>query len=343
MKSAPFSLIATIQGAYCYFKRRILRLIGLKGRTAWVSAPACYAHFVGDEHPESPKRLQSVEQLLRRSHIWARMQKVEASEVSDIQLARVHTHNYLHQLEHYTPHDGLHKVNEDTYLGKDTFVAAKHAAGAAVRAVNLVMKRHAKNAFCAIRPPGHHAHASRANGFCFINNAAVAAMHAIAEYRLQRIAILDFDLHHGDGTEALFRDEKRILFLSTFENHIFPFNGNGQTGHNPNGCNTALAAGSGSNEFRDAVRRDWLPRLEHFKPQLILISAGFDAHQNDTLGHLNLNEADYEWLTKKIMLVANRHAKGRIVSVLEGGYNLRSLAASAKAHLACLVKASPFY
>lgn len=340
MKSAPFSLIATIQGAYCYFKRRILRLIGLKGRTAWVSAPACYAHFVGDEHPESPKRLQSVEQLLRRSHIWARMQKVEASEVSDIQLARVHTHNYLHQLEHYTPHDGLHKVNEDTYLGKDTFVAAKHAAGAAVRAVNLVMKRHAKNAFCAIRPPGHHAHASRANGFCFINNAAVAAMHAIAEYRLERVAIIDFDLHHGDGTQSIFQDDKRVLLLSSFESPLYPFTGTEPTPDNI--INTPFQAGDDGKIFRERIQAKWLPKLASFRPQLIIISAGFDAHYADYLGHLKLNEEDFAWLTQKIMLVAERYADGRVVSLLEGGYNPDSLAACVKAHLGCLVNASRF-
>lgn len=336
-------LLNSLLRQYRFWRAKVLRLLDIKGRTAWIAPPECLAHFTDAYHPENPRRIKAIEQALKLSHVWPLLQKTTAPEADDIQLARVHSLRYLASLEQQAPLCGSIKIAEDTYLSRDTLKAARHAAGSAIKAVDMVMKKQAKNAFCATRPPGHHAAADQASGFCFINNIAVAAMHAIAEYRLQRIAILDFDLHHGDGTEALFRDEKRILFLSTFENHIFPFNGNGQTGYNPNGCNTALAAGSGSNEFRDAVRRDWLPRLEHFKPQLILISAGFDAHQNDTLGHLNLNEADYEWLTKKIMLVANRHAKGRIVSVLEGGYNLRSLAASAKAHLACLVKASPFY
>lgn len=207
----------------------------------------------------------------------------------------------------------------------------------------MVMRKHAKNAFCAVRPPGHHAHADKASGFCFINNIAVAAMHAIAEYRLERVAILDFDLHHGDGTEDIFRDDERVMLLSTFEYPLYPFTGIEKIGSNRHIANTPLKAGDGSNEFRDAIRQVWLPKLDAFKPQLILLSAGFDAHRDDHLGHLNLTEADFEWLTKKVMLVANRHAKGRIVSILEGGYALPSLASSAKAHIACLVKASPFY
>lgn len=336
-------LLRSLIRQYRFWRAKVLRLLDIKGRTAWIAPPECLAHFTDGIHPESPRRIRAIEQTLKRSHVWPLLQKIPASEADDIQLARVHSRRYLASLEQRVPLSGSIKIEEDTYLSHDTLKAARYAAGAAIKAVDMVMKKQAKNAFCATRPPGHHAAADKASGFCFINNIAVAAMHAVAEYRLQRIAILDFDLHHGDGTEAIFRDDKRILFLSTYENRLFPFNNSQYAASNPNGCNTPLNAGSGSNEFRDAVRRDWLPRLERFRPQLILISAGFDGHQNDALGHLNLTEADYEWLTKKIMLVANRHAKGRIVSVLEGGYNLRSLAASTKAHLACLVKASPFY
>lgn len=337
----PSSLtIPTFLAYYRYLKRRFLRFIGLKGRTAWISAAACHTHFAGANHPESPKRLQAIEQALRRTHIWARMQKVEAGEVSDIQLARVHTRNYINNLEHQTPDNGIHKINEDTYLNKDTFAAAKHGAGAAVQAVNMVMNRYAKNAFCAIRPPGHHAYADRAGGFCFINNAAVAAMHAIAEFRLERIAIIDFDLHHGDGTQAIFQDDKRVLFLSSFESPLYPFSGTEPAPHNI--INTIFKAGDGSETFRERIRAEWLPKLASFRPQLIIISAGFDAHRDDELGHLNLTEDDFGWLTHKIMLVAERHADGRVVSLLEGGYNPNSLAASVKAHLGCLVNASRF-
>lgn len=340
MKSQLSQLPVYLLRYYAYCKRRMLRFIGLKGRTAWISSPACHAHFVGLAHPENPKRLQAIEQLLRRSHIWARMQKVDAPEVSDIQLARVHTQNYIQNLESHTPLDGLYKVNEDTYLSKDTLLAAKHAAGAAVQAVNMVMKRHAKNAFCAIRPPGHHAHANRASGFCFINNAAVAAMHAIAEYRLERVAIIDFDLHHGDGTQAIFQDDKRILLLSSFESPLYPFTGTEPTPEHI--INTPFQAGDDSKIFRERIRAQWLPKLASFRPQLIIISAGFDAHYADSLGHLKLNEDDFAWLTHKIMLVAERYADGRVVSLLEGGYNPDSLAASVKAHLSCLVNANRF-
>ncbi|ULJ69873.1 histone deacetylase family protein [Wielerella bovis] len=328
---------------YRYLRVKFLRLLDIKGRTAWVYAPECQAHFVDGEHPENPQRTQVIENTLRKTGLWHLLQKIEADEVSDIQLSRVHTRRYLSSLENKLPlADSIVKISEDTYLSKDTLKAARYAAGAAVRAVDLVMKKQAKNAFCAIRPPGHHAFADKAGGFCFINNVAVAAMHAIAEYRLERVAIVDFDLHHGDGTEDIFRDDPRVMFLSSFESPLYPFCGLKFDGSNPNVINSPLKAGDGSREFRDLVREQWLTRLATFKPQIIFFSAGFDAHRDDDLGHLNLTEADFEWLTKKVMLIANRHANGRIVSVLEGGYNLSSLASSARAHIMCLIKASPF-
>ena len=335
----PFTLLLK---QYRYWRRKILQLLAIKGRTAWIYSPYCQTHFAGEEHPESPQRTLAIEQALRKSGLWRLMQRIEASEVSDIQLSRVHTRNYLSYLESQVPETGKVKINEDTYLSKDTLCAARFAAGAAIKAVDMVMKTHAKNAFCAIRPPGHHASSDKASGFCFINNVAVAAMHAIAEYRLERVAIVDFDVHHGDGTEEIFQDDERVMFLSSFEYPLYPFSGLNFSGSNPNVINSPLKAGDGSEVFRDMVRQHWLPRLAAFRPQMIFLSAGFDAHKDDTLSHLNLTEADFEWLTKKIMLIANRHANGRIVSVLEGGYNIKSLAASAKAHIACLIKASPF-
>ena len=326
-----------------FWRARLWRLLGFKGRTAWVYAPECGAHFAAAGHPESPDRIRVIEQALKKARLWPLLQKVRAPEVADVQLARVHSRNYLFFLESKVPTSGSVKISEDTYLCADTLPAARFAAGAAVKAVDMVMRKQAKNAFCAVRPPGHHAHADKASGFCFLNNAAIAAMHAIAAYRLQRVAILDFDLHHGDGTEDIFRDDPRVMLLSSFESPLYPFTGTDFDGSNPNVVNTPLKAGDGSNEFRDAVRAHWLPRLANLQPQFILLAAGFDAHRDDALGHLNLVEEDYEWLTKKIMLIANRHAKGRIVSLLEGGYNLPSLAVCAKTHIACLVKASPFF
>ncbi|MDO4434619.1 MAG: histone deacetylase family protein [Alysiella sp.] len=337
------SCIRPLLRQYRFWRAKVLRLLNIKGRTAWITAPECLTHFVDSKHPENPQRILAVEKLLRRSHVWSLLQKISASEATDVQLARVHTGQYLQFLEHKLPENGGSvKIAEDTYLSRDTLKAARFAAGAAIKAVDMVMKKQAKNAFCAIRPPGHHAYTDRAGGFCFINNVAVAAMHAIAQYRLERVAILDFDLHHGDGTESIFRNDPRVLFFSSFESPLFPFCGEGNVSGSLNIVNTPLKAGDGSNEFRDVVR-SWLPRLEAFEPQMILLSAGFDAHQGDALGHLNLNDDDYEWFTQKIMLLANRYAHGRIVSVLEGGYNLNTLSSGIKAHLACLIKASPFY
>lgn len=355
MFSLPKSFSAinlpTLSRYYRFLKRRFYRAIGMKGRTAWISAEACYAHFVGGEHPESPKRLMAIEKILHKTHIWARMQKVEAGEINDIQLARVHTRRYIASLEQQIPEHkhGVIKINEDTYLSQDTLKAARHGAGAAITAVNMVMKKHAKNAFCAIRPPGHHAHADEANGFCFINNAAVAAMHAIAEYRLERIAIIDFDLHHGDGTQAIFQNDPRVMLLSSFEYPLYPF-ANEQdlaklenaTAQNPNIVISPLKAGDDGEVFREMVRRVWLPKLASFRPQMIVLSSGFDGHRDDAIGHLRLTEEDYAWLTEKVILVAQRHAQGRIVSLLEGGYNPDSLATSVKAHLGCLIAASRF-
>lgn len=328
---------------YRYWRTQILRLLDIKGRTAWIYSPACQSCFTEKEHPENPARIIAIERALRRFGLWPLLQKIEAREATDLQLSRVHSQRYLARLESQLPVSGSVKIAEDTYFNRETFTAMRYAAGAAVQAVDMVMDKRAKNAFCAIRPPGHHAFADKASGFCFINNAAVAAMHAIAAHRIQRVAIIDFDLHHGDGTEDIFRDDARVMLLSSFEQHLYPFADTKRHGSNPNIVKSPLKAGSGSDEFRDMVREQWLPKLEAFKPQLIILSAGFDAHKADSLGHLNLSQRDYQWLTKKIMLAANRHAQGRIVSILEGGYHLRSLAVCARAHIACLVKASPFF
>lgn len=335
----------TFLAQWHFFKHRVYQLLGMKGRTAFISSPHCHAHLGGNaQHPESALRLQAIENILKNTHIWARMQKWVAPEASDIQLARVHTGRYLQFLENQVPQnkqDSI-KINEDTYLNQDTLQAARFGAGAVIKAIDMVMKKHAKNAFCSIRPPGHHAYADKASGFCFINHVAVGAMHAIAEYRLERIAIIDFDVHHGDGTEDIFQNDERVMLLSAFEYPLYPFSGVNYSGQNPNIINSPMKAGDGSHEFRDLVRQIWLPKLASFQPQMILLSAGFDAHKDDDLSHICLTEDDFEWLTQKIMLIANRHAQGRIVSVLEGGYHLTSLASSVKAHLGCLVRASRF-
>lgn len=326
-------------------KRRLLRTISFKGRTLWISSPYCRTAFAGQNHPEHPDRLLVIEQALRKSSIWARLQKADAPKVTDIQLARVHSHRYLSYLENLVPEKegSCIKVDEDTYLGSKTLMSAHYAAGAVVKAVDMVMRKDAKNAFCAVRPPGHHASVDKASGFCFINNVAVGVMHAIAEYRLKRIAIIDFDLHHGDGTEDIFQNDPQVMLLSSFEHPLYPFKGTDYQGSNPNVFNFPLSAGEGSAVFRHLVRSQWLPKLASFKPQMIFLSAGFDAHSGEDIGHLCLEDADFAWLTRKVVLIAERHAHGRIVSVLEGGYNLLSLSRSAKAHIAALVRAGAWF
>lgn len=334
----------TFLAQWRFCKRRVYRMLGMKGRTAYITSPYCRAHFMDDMHPESPNRLQAIEQALKKTHIWARMQKIIAPEVSDIQLSRVHTRQYLQRLENLVPQTGTVKIAEDTYLSRDTLQAARFGAGAVVKAVDMVMKKHAKNAFCGVRPPGHHAHADKTSGFCFINNVAVGAMHAIAEYRLERVAIIDFDVHHGDGTQDIFQNDPRVMLLSSFEFPLYPFDNKEKLPEStsPNIINSPLKAGDGGKQFRELVQSVWLPKLENFKPQMILLSAGFDAHHLDNLGNLHLHDDDFAWLTETIMSVANSYAQGRIVSVLEGGYNLQSLASGVKTHLSCLVSASRF-
>lgn len=334
----------TFLAQWRFCKRRIYRLMGMKGRTAFITSPYCRAHFMNESHPESPLRLQLIEQTLKNTHIWTRMQKITAPEVSEIQLSRVHTRQYLQYLESMTPQTGTIKIDENTYLSRDTLQAARYGAGAVIKAVDMVMKKHAKNAFCGVRPPGHHAHANKASGFCFINNVAVGAMHAVAEYRLERVAIVDFDAHHGDGTQDIFQNDPRVMLLSSFEFPLYPFDNTEKLPEttSSNIINSPLKAGDGGKQFREIVQSIWLPKLEIFQPQMILFSAGFDAHHLDNLSNLHFHDDDFAWLTHHIMTIANRYSQGRIISVLEGGYHLQSLTSAVKTHLACLVSASRF-
>jgi acetoin utilization deacetylase AcuC-like enzyme len=225
-------------------------------------------------------------------------------------------------------------LGDDITLSPMSRQAALHAAGAVVNGVDLVMAGEAENAFCAIRPPGHHAMRNRAMGFCILNNIAVGAAHALAHHGLARVAIVDFDVHHGNGTEDIVRDDARILFCSTFQHPFYP--GCGADSGNEHVINVPLAAGTGGEAFRQAVSEHWLPALHQFRPQLLLISAGFDAHLEDDMAMLRLKEADYAWVTAEIKDIAERYANGRIVSALEGGYALNALGRSAVAHIKTL-------
>ena len=248
----------------------------------------------------------------------------------------MHPDRYIRYLESVSPSVGTYRVDTDTAMNSGTLKAARYSAGAVVKAVNMVMDGKVPNAFCAIRPPGHHAESEKAMGFCFFNNVAVGAMHAIAEHRLSRIAIVDFDVHHGNGTEEIFQDDERIMLLSSFQHPFFPYCGDKPLGSNPNIINVPMPSGTRGDAFREMVQNNWMPRLHEFQPELVFICAGFDAHLEDDMGNFGLVEADYAWVTEQLMQIAQLYCQGKIVSVLEGGYELSPLARSVAAHIKVL-------
>jgi acetoin utilization deacetylase AcuC-like enzyme len=303
---------------------------------AFLTHPDCLLHDMGTHHPEQPARLRAVEDQLIASGIVNFLEHFEATAATRACLARVHSELHIAALEAATPRAGLVHLDPDTAMNPHSLKAALRAAGAAVLATDLVMDGRADVAFCNVRPPGHHAERGRAMGFCFFNNVAVAAAHALEHHRLKRVAIVDFDVHHGNGTEDIFRDDPRVMMVSTFQHPFYPYSG--IEGRSERMVNIPLAAYSGSTEFRAAVETHWLPALEAFAPEMLFISAGFDAHREDDLAMLNLAEADYAWVSRVIRRIATEHARGRIVSVLEGGYALHALGRSVVAHLKALAE-----
>jgi acetoin utilization deacetylase AcuC-like enzyme len=286
---------------------------------------------MGAHHPECPARIHAIEDQLIASGLFGYLQQHEAPEVTREQLLRVHDAAYIDAIKAAAPHQGSVELDGDTTMNPFTYPAALRAAGAVVMAVDLVMAGRVENAFCNIRPPGHHAEKAQAMGFCIFNNIAIGAAHALAAHGLSRVAIADFDVHHGNGTEHAFRDNPRVMLCSTFQHPFYPYAG--ADSGNDHIINVPLAAGAGSLEFREAVTNQWLPALEKFKPELLLISAGFDAHWEDDMAMLKLVDADYGWVTKQLKGIAERHCHKRIVSTLEGGYELHALGRSAMAHI----------
>jgi acetoin utilization deacetylase AcuC-like enzyme len=302
--------------------------------TAYIGHRECLLHDMGARHPECPARLRAIDDQLIASGLINYLRHEEAPKAERKHLARVHEARYIDAIVAASPASGIVHLDPDTAMNAHTFDAALYAAGAAIHATDLVISGAVRRAFCNVRPPGHHAERSRAMGFCVFNNIAIAAAHALEEHRLERVAVVDFDVHHGNGTEDIFRNDARVLMVSTFQHPFYPYSG--IDGRSDRMVNIPLAAYTGGAQLREAVNTHWLPALDRFQPQMIFISAGFDAHRDDDMASLSWVESDYAWVTQTIADVAERYCAGRIVSVLEGGYELHALGRSVAAHLKVL-------
>ena len=305
--------------------------------TAYITHPDCLKHQMFTGHPECPERLIAIEDRLKGEQLWDFLEHIEAVDAKDGDLLLSHSQELLDNLHKDSPEAGepLYHVDPDTYMNEHTLGAALKSAGAGTMAVDLVMQKKIDNAFCSVRPPGHHAERNEAMGFCFFNNIAVAAAYALEKYSLDRVAIIDFDVHHGNGTEEIFHNDPRVLICSSYEHPMYPYSGcESIPGHI---VNSQLSPGSTGVEFRQAVEKEWLPELEAFKPEFVFISAGFDAHKEDVMAELQFSDSDYLWVSQKIKEVAEKHADGRLISMLEGGYALNALARSTEQHIRVLM------
>ena len=300
-------------------------------RTAYITHPDCRDHDTGPGHPENASRLYAIEDQFVASGLENVLRYVDAPLVTDEQLLRAHPRTYVDAIRSAIPESGYARLDPDTVVCPKSLKAAERAAGAVVAAVDLVMSGDMDSAFCGVRPPGHHAERSQSMGFCMFNNIAVGAAHALDAHGLKRVAIVDFDVHHGNGTEDIFDDENRVLFCSTFEHPFYPFTPLRE--NTANRISVPMDATAGGDEFREAVSKHWLPALQAFQPELVFVSAGFDAHRDDEMSHVTLTDADFKWVSERIVEVANESASGRIISVLEGGYELKSLARCVEAHV----------
>jgi len=293
-------------------------------------------HDMGSHHPECPARMAAIEDHLLATGLLLHLVEVEAPPATREQLLRVHDPDYVDVIEASIPERGLIHLDPDTAMNPHSYHAALRAAGAVIKATDMVMGGEVENAFCNVRPPGHHAGRARAMGFCILNNVAVGAAHALEKHGLERVAIVDFDVHHGNGTEDIFRDDPRVMMVSTFQHPFYPYSG--VEGRSERMVNIPLAAYSSGVQFRQAIENFWVPALDRFQPQMVFISAGFDAHRDDDMASLSLVEADYAWVTERLMVFADRFCGGRIVSTLEGGYDLDALARSVAVHIRVLGK-----
>ena len=303
--------------------------------TAFITHPDCLKHEMGTHHPECPARLQAVYDAFEHAGLMSRLLRVEAPLATREQLAAAHSPDYVDTIFNSVPKHDYTALDPDTSMNPYSLVAAQRAAGAVIKGVDMVMAGEIVNAFCAVRPCGHHATYDRSMGFCIFNNVAVGAVHALEMHQLDRVAILDFDVHHGNGTEDIFTDDGRVMLCSSFQHPYYP--GTGADTGNAHIVPTPLPARTAGPKFRAAIESTWFPALARFKPEMIIISAGFDAHADDPLAYLELVEDDYTWITRRIREMADTFAGGRIVSALEGGYSLGALGRSAVAHVQALM------
>lgn len=304
--------------------------------TAYISHMHCEKHIAGEEHPEAPERIGAIQNRLIAGQMADYLRWLDAEPATREQLIATHDEDYVDAIFARAPQQDRVELDPDTFMMPHTLGAALHAAGSAAQGVDLVMNGQFKNAFCAVRPPGHHAEYDRAMGFCIFNNVAVGARHAINHYGLERVAIVDFDVHHGNGTEHIFQRDPKVMYASSYQHPYYPFSDPGAS--HDNIVHIPLTAGTGSADFRAAILEQLIPALDEFKPELLMLSAGFDAHKKDPLAQLRLDDNDFVWITEQMMAVAERHCQERIVSVLEGGYELDALGRAAFAHIRTLMQ-----
>lgn len=304
-------------------------------RTAFISHPDCLDHDTGEDHPECARRLSVIEDRLVSSGLSDFLRHYQAPLATDADLLRVHSVEHLEGLRARIPETGYVRLDQDTVVSPGSWAAALRSAGAVRLAVDLVLGGEVDNAFCSVRPPGHHAEPEQALGFCLLNNLAVGVAHALEAHGLKRIAVLDFDVHQGNGTEAIFANDARVLFCSVFQHPFYPYTPLRE--NTPNRVNVPLAATARSEDFRQAIAQHCLPAIAGFAPELLFLSTGFDAHRDDDMSHIALSDDDFRWVTEQALATARASAAGRIVSVLEGGYDFDSLARCTEQHLRVLM------
>ncbi|MDP3608162.1 MAG: histone deacetylase family protein [Methylophilus sp.] len=307
-------------------------------KTAFISHPDTLLHVMDGQHPESPARINSIKQTVTQSPLNQKLQFLDAPLATKQQLTRAHHATYVDNIYAKSPKAGLVRLDADTAMGPHSLEATLRASGAAILATDLVMQGKVKNAFCCTRPPGHHAGQSNSAGFCIFNHVAIAAMHVLAHYPIKRVAIIDFDVHHGDGTENIVKDNPAVMLCSTFQHPFYPHKG--AFTRTDRMINVPLAAGTDGHHFKKAVIEEFTPALERFKPEVLFVSAGFDAHSQDPLADLMLEVDDYAWITQYVVAQSVKYCEGRIISCLEGGYHLQYLGQCVLAHLLALTEST---